>query len=74
MIVIPLRQLHGSQGTLAPGKEHNVPDDLANDLLKRGLVRSPYETKVITPPSTQDIVPPTPPTRRNKSIKTKAPR
>lgn len=66
MIIIPLRQLRGSHGTLVPGKEHNISDELASDLFNRGLVRLPSETKVVTPPSTQDT-----PVPRKRSTKAK---
>jgi len=71
MIVIPLRQLRGSHGTLVPGREYNISDELANDLLNRGLATMPAEAKVITPSSTQDITPADIPAPRKRSTKAK---
>lgn len=71
MLVIPLRQLRGSHGTLVPGKEHSISDELANDLLKRGLVTLPAETKAVAPSSTQDTTPADTPTQRKRSTKAK---
>jgi hypothetical protein len=71
MIVIPLRQLRGAYGTLVPGREHNISEELAKDLLKRGLVVRPSETKAITPPSTQDTTPAISTAPRKRSTKAK---
>jgi len=71
MIVLPLRQLRGSHGTLVPGQEYSISDDLGNDLLKRGLVVLPPETKAVTPPATQDTVPPESPAPRKRGTKAK---
>lgn len=55
MQLIANRQLEGSYGTIAPDQKFDCPDDIAQELLKRGLVRNPapprvqYETKIIKP-------------------------
>jgi hypothetical protein len=55
MRVIANSQLRGEYGTVVPDQEFDVRDEVANELLKSGMVRHAtpprveYETKVITP-------------------------
>jgi hypothetical protein len=55
MNLIANRQLTGEYGTVNPGQEFEARDEIAEDLLRRGLVRRAepprieYETKVIVP-------------------------
>jgi hypothetical protein len=47
MKIIALRQLHGGYGTVAPGEVFTAPDDIAQQLLTRGLVRRAEPPKIL---------------------------
>src|SRR4029077_235206 len=59
MNLIANRQLTGEYGTVNPGQEFEARDQIAEDLLRRGLVRRAepprieYETKVIVPEASE---------------------
>lgn len=63
MRVIANRQLTGEYGSVLPGQAFDVRDELAEDLMKRNLVRTAaapliqYDTKVIRPAEAPEVRP-----------------
>ena len=63
MKLIANRQLTGAYGTVTPGQHFEVSDEIANDLLRRGLVRQAgvprieYDTRAITPSEAPEVSP-----------------
>lgn len=61
MRVIANRQITGEYGSVLPGQTFEVRDEIAEDLLKRSLVRTAagprvmYDTKVIQPAEAPEV-------------------
>lgn len=61
MKLIADRQLTGEYGTVTPGQEFEVRDEIGTDLLRRNLVRTAapprveYDTKVIRPAEAPEV-------------------
>jgi hypothetical protein len=63
MVVIAQRPLKGEYGLVSSGQQFSVRDEVAVDLLKRGLVKT-YEAPTHTPAETKVIAPAEQPQRR----------
>lgn len=52
-----LRPLHGDYGTVSPGQEFEVNEDIGLTLESRGLAEYVYQHKAVKPPENKMVTP-----------------